>query len=70
MDTIDGTVSKNTPDTVTITYSNQNSTNSISNKIVTFQSFIDDVNENVSLQQINKNIGNALIPLITSAKTV
>lgn len=66
-DTNHGTIST-LPDQLNISFNNQHINNAVVNRIVTFQSFIDDVTENVHLQQINKTIGNALISLIKSRK--
>lgn len=63
-----GTVGTNKSDSLTVTFNNQDSTKSVGTRVVTFQNFIDDINENIQLHQINKNIGNALIPLISSAQ--
>jgi len=65
---IRGIISSNNDETIEVDYSQQNSNNSGVEKIVTFQTLIDDIKEAQSLKLINKGLSNSLIALLRNAE--
>ncbi len=63
-----GLIGKNSPESFSINFDPQSSDNSSTQKIVTFQSLIDDIKEAQSLNLINKNAANSLLMIAKSAK--
>ena len=65
---ITGIISSNNDETIEVDYSQENSNNSGSKKIVTFQTLIDDIKESQSLNLINKGLSSSLIALLRNAE--
>ena len=66
--TFPGSLISNTPQAFTIDFDNQNSTNSSTEEIVTFRSFIQDVNSLTNSKQMNKIFQVPLLALIDAAE--
>ncbi|MBI2031157.1 MAG: C39 family peptidase [Candidatus Levybacteria bacterium] len=63
-----GVIGSNANETFEINFNNQDSNNSLSEKIVTFQNLIDDINEAKTLDLINKGSANSLLAIAKNAK--
>ena len=65
---IRGIIGSSNDETIEIDYSQENSNNSGVEKIVTFQTLIEDIKEAQSLKLINKGLSNSLIALLKNAE--
>jgi len=61
-------ISKNNPEIITIKFDKDNKDQSQVKRIITFQTVIADINEGISLKELNKNLGNQLKRLISRAE--
>ena len=59
--TITGFINNGKPDTFLFTYDHDNSNNVTYKKVVTYSSFIEDINKAIVLKKINKSLGKNLI---------
>ncbi len=61
-------ISKNNPEIITIKFDKDNEDNSQVKRIITFQTTIADIDESISLKELNKILGTQLKKLISTAK--